>query len=116
MCNFLRKKAGDHYTLVWFGPESDKGGRFSFRVIDERLGKENIKLIYGSVENPAQTIIDGKVAYYFGEGDAGCGGPDYRVGLNNTTQLSIRFNDCELQEPYIKDYTDQILSTFKFIK
>jgi len=99
-----------------FLPQNDQGGTAQVRIVEESLDKNSVEGFYGITEQSRLTEVSvaGKAAYYFNEGDAGCGGPDYRVPLDANHHLSIRFVDCESQTPYIQSFINQILSTFQF--
>ena len=102
----------------FFIQPGNSGGEIVLSVIKEPLIKSQIKSLYGLVDlsRIRGRLIGGRISYYFEEGDAGCGGPIFRVPLNNKNHLSVQFVDCEEDVPYISREVDQILSTFKFIK
>ncbi len=97
------------------------GSTMALRVYPQKLNSNNLTSLYGVVsqERVTTATLDGTTAYYFLEGDAGCGGPDYRAALDNSHHLSMWFVTCEDPEPTAINLSgaeiNQIISTFKFI-
>ncbi len=94
------------------------GGSVGLNIKSGTLSKDKVVSIYGPV--PTNQInekqIAGQTAYYFNEGDAGCGGHKYFIPLKNN-YLIMQFSDCEDQTPHLTlQEEDQILSTFKLTK
>ncbi len=90
---------------------SKKGGRIWVEIIPTKLNANTIEGVYGQIpQDKLQTLHIGTHTYfYYTDGDAGCGGPTYRIPLDTTSHLSLQFIDCEEKNPKIEKYIDDIL-------
>lgn len=114
--NSLFMRVGDGLTTEadFFSGENFK---ISVSYLGGKFDPKNINGIYGKIEdiNIKKIVVDGKSAYMFREGDAGCGG--YNVNIpQKASAVVMRFVDCEGDNMVIENYRSKILSTFKFIK
>ncbi len=105
-------------SRIAFVQQDNKGGDIQLEIKLEALNPNSIRGIYGIIEKNklSQVTIGDRTSYVYTDGDAGCGGPNYRIPLNTMSHLSMIFTDCELQTLYIEPFITQILSTFKFTK
>lgn len=84
-------------------------------VIRGKLDPSKINSMFGSVNSKdiEQIEMNGVKAYRFKEGDAGCGGYDYRLPLTTEEHLKLFFVTCDDTE-FV--YEKEIVSSLKFLE
>jgi len=112
----LEEDVIDEY--IYFGSPDGKGVHIQLNFISETLNQDEITTVYGVVGSGdiKEVTIGGRTAFYFTHGDAGCGGPEYRIPITDETHLAMQFIDCDESSPHIIDRVDVILSTFRFVE
>ena len=58
--------------------------------------------------------LDGRVAYFHSDGDAGCGGTTYYIPLTDNAHAELTFGDCEGQLVSMRPDISAVLQSFKF--
>jgi len=90
-------------------------GYLGIEIKEEKLDPDNIRGLYGKIDNVEAFKIGGGIqAYRYKEGDAGCGGYVVDIPKDNIT-IEVIFSDCLEQESELVKRQDNILSTFRFI-
>jgi hypothetical protein len=103
-------------NLECFRSMNGKGGSFCILLHPTELIKNRIQGMHRIIDakDLIETEIDGKPAYYYKDGDAGCFGTSYRIYLDKSQHLEMWFVDCG-HEPFIEPEIEKIVSTFNFI-
>ena len=86
--------------------------RLVVEIRKEELNPSTIESIYGPVKSKYIDSIEvaGTSSYRFKEGDAGCGGYDYRVPYNSSRHFRLYFFSCS-DAGFLNE--DQVISSFQ---